>query len=82
MIQLVTNNQVHTIGSLFSSLVEDNFSTLSHVRGGEISAYLLRRKIIRKPKMTNNNAIIYSGMGLSKTRVFINRMHTIMKIVS
>ena len=55
-----------TRGPLFSSQVEDNFSTLSHVRCGEHATYLLKRKIIRKPKMTNDNAIIFFKVGLSR----------------
>jgi hypothetical protein len=66
MIPLVTHNLVHTIGSLFSSLVEDNFSTLSHVRCCELTIYLLARKIIRRPNMTNDNAIIFFRVGLSR----------------
>jgi len=72
MIPLVTNNQVHTIGPLFSSLVEDNFSTLSHVRGGEISAYLSRRKNYSETENDQQQCNhFFGGLGLSKTRVFI-----------
>jgi hypothetical protein len=66
MFPLATHNQVHTIGPLFSSLVEDNFSTLSHVRCDELATYLLARKIVRKPQMTNDNAIVFFRVGLSR----------------